>query len=137
MTDELRFRGHSDDLACIDGNISDEIQSIGCNVRFTIGWPEASAGEPARGIMLTLVYAAGAKATWAAFVEQIDEGVLCPWLVSVCTPPDDSGPGRPYSVDVVVKCPAGTPVLVERLREGRVRWDRYGAWDETGAWRAA
>lgn len=136
MSDELRFSGHSDDLACIDGNINGEIQAIDRHVRFTIGWPEATAGQSARGIVLTLAYAGSTNATWAAILEQIDEEVLCPWHVVVSTPPDKSGPGRPYSVTVTVACPFGTPVLVERCKTGCDAWERYGAWDEMGTWAA-
>lgn len=135
---ELRFFGHSDNLVCVSGNLTDEIQAIDHHVRFTVGYPEASAGEPSRGIVVALAYAPDGVEVWCATVSQIDEGVLCPWEVRFETVPDTSQPGRPYSVTVVVKCPAGTPVIVDRRRsEENSPWERHGAWGEAGKWSGA
>lgn len=135
---ELRFFGHSDNLVCVSGNLTDEIQAIDHHVRFTVGYPEASAGEPSRGIVVALAYApdgveVGAlpsrKSTRACSVRGRCASRPCLTRASR---------GRPYSVTVVVKCPAGTPVIVDRRRsEENSPWERHGAWGEAGKWSGA
>lgn len=95
----LRFYGHSDDCAEIDGDISDEIGCYDKGVRFRIG-------DASGGVLVTMQYAPGDGGVWRLSAEQIDEGIVCPWPIRI-------EHQHAYSLALVVDCPPGAPVMVK------------------------
>jgi hypothetical protein len=130
----ITVSGSSDDIVCISGMVfgepdgsddSDdpdrligrvenvkaaELASYDACWRFTIGEPEAKAGQDAHGCIVVIRYGDNAVskcAVWVATVAPIDEDIACPWPVRVRF--------EGYSAKVEVDAPVGTAVLAERL----------------------
>lgn len=87
----ILIRGHSDDVVCIEGDVTDET-SAGKSIR--IG----------QVIVVSMHYMSGG--VWGARVRQAGDGMGFPWPVAIV-----AGHGR-YSVEVRIDCPPGTPVSV-------------------------
>lgn len=96
--------GASDDVVCIEGDVSDEI----------LPGKMITIGDDLMGVRIAFKYAANKKsgAVWRGCVEQIDEGVpMFPVTISEADPSGYPDP-RSYSVKITVNCPKGTPVVV-------------------------
>lgn len=102
----LRISGHSDDVVCLEGIVSDE---IGDRMVVIVGNPDAQEGQDAYGIKVKMRYVNGG--VWAATVEPIGEDVKCPWDVKVEV--------HKYTSIVTIDCPEGTPVKWRRARVRR------------------
>lgn len=71
------------------------------------------------GVFVTLTYAPGKKAgaTWAARMQQLDEGIEIPWPVAISNAPPGGLPDpKSYSVLVTIDCPLGTAVHVGKRK---------------------
>ena len=104
--------GASDDIVCIEGDVSDEITP---GKMITIG-------DEIRGVRLMFKYAPNKKsgAVWRGSVEQIDEGVpMFPVTISEAEPSGFPNP-RTYSVKITVDCPKGTSVVVGKQNLAKV-----------------
>lgn len=126
----LRFYGHSDDLACISGDIEDEVQAYDRVTRFVLG-------DGNDRLVIELEYGFGNGAVWGARVYQIAEGAAILWPVRVEAQPPVSSSNAPYSVAVVVDCPPGTMVRVDSRKDTRPEWKHVGTWDANGQWQHA
>ena len=93
----IHIYGHSDDLVEVEGDVEAEFD--GYPQTITIG------NHQVGGIMVTMNYEDGG--CWSTKIEMLQEGVRCPWDISVGT--------REYSTRVTVDCPEGTPVTGGRL----------------------
>jgi len=82
------------------GSKEDEIGCYDQKIHFTIG-------SQASGLVVTMVYVQ--NGCWGALVHQVAEGVRIPWVVKVESRVEDE-----HSVCVLVDCPSGTPVKVEK-----------------------
>lgn len=105
----LKISGYSDDLVCIDGDISEEFDvygRTGGKLEILVGYPEPQQGQNSHGVLVTMAYAEDDRAVWSAKISQIDEDVLCPWEVSLTF--------EGYSPTVHINCPPGTPVFAFR-----------------------
>lgn len=125
----LRFKGHSDDIACVSGDVEDEFNAYDHVVRFIVGEPEAAPGRDAFGIVVELEYSGfgNPTGTWQCAVRRIDEDIACPWPVRV------EAKGEGYSPEVIVECPPGTPFAVARRRslagDSETTWWDRGRFD--------
>lgn len=136
--------GHSDDIVCLEGWVREELPAGSDELRILVGTREAQPGVDAHGVYLLAHYAPevvddGNSAVWAFTVAMVDEGVTCPWPLTVLVPPNPGGPSNrgssvTYSPRVTVHCPEGTPIRVERRRRGKggawfLAWTPETGWD--------
>ena len=118
--------GFGDDVVYFGGfdpgdDLDDEVDAPDHEVCFLVG-------DKAGGVAVHMRYAplgAPCGAVWAATVMQFEEGAPIPWPVrfGVAEGPD------PYSVEVEVECPLGTPFVIKRARKGVWTWEDYGRFD--------
>lgn len=97
----ITISGHSDDVVCIEGDVSDEV-SPGKTILI---------GDATRGVRVKMKYGCGRAAVWRGCVEQVDEGIPM-FPVSIIAGDPSGGAARTYTVKVVIDCPPGTPVMV-------------------------
>lgn len=114
----LKIYGSSDDLVCVEGLYDDEFREGDVLV---VGDREAALGCNAQGMLVRLSYAPDwvGTAIWTAELAPMDDGAPIPWRVEM------TQSERGYSAQVLVHCPTGTPVSVQR--GGKVIW-RNGEW---------
>lgn len=108
----LRIYGASDDLVEIEGHFEEEIDCYDSAVVITVGWPEASPGENARGLRVYIRYAPDWAKTgvWPVAVAPLDDDAEIPWPVSVTLG------GRGYSSELTIDCPDDVPVSWKKIR---------------------
>jgi hypothetical protein len=110
----IKIRGHSDDIVSIQGDIYDEVDCYQKDVLFTIGNPEATPGQNAFGLYVTMRYGSQGNGVWSAEISPVDEDAPIPWTVVVYA--------EDYSAVVDINCPKGTAVKWKvRDRKGRKR----------------
>jgi hypothetical protein len=102
----IQISGHSDDIISISGLPSGDDEISGDGANFVIGRAEAIEGQDAQGIRVKMRYVKGG--VWAATLEPIDEGVVCPWPVKVGI--------AGYTAVVIIECPSDTPVTWKKVR---------------------
>lgn len=139
----LTLSGHSDDIVCLEGIVTDEFHpQAGQPARFLVGTTDAAPGVDAHGVYVVMDYAPDEhtrESVWTAAIVPLDEGVTCPWTISAAVPPNPGGPSNSGSSTtgtprVTIHCPAGTPVRVDTRRAGRPeeQWHEAARWDADG-----
>lgn len=102
----LQVSGHSDDIVCLDGAKDEELYTDNQGkVELLIGQSEATQGQDAHGLRVTMTYGVE-MAVWSATISQIDEDTKCPWSVSLTF--------QGYSPTVTIDCGEDTPVFVRK-----------------------
>jgi hypothetical protein len=107
----IKFYGHSDDCAEVDGDIKDEIACYASDVRFRLGGPGG-------GAIITMGYGDGEGAVWWHRVAPIFDGIPVPWPIRFERE-------HHYSLGLIVDCPAGTPLTYATRTKGTA-----GDWGE-------
>ncbi len=104
----LKISGHSDDLVCIDGDVSEEFDVYkNGGVDLLVGCHEPQQGQNSYGVIVRMTYAKDERALWSTEISQIGEDVLCPWEVALTF--------EGYSPTVHISCPPGTPVFAHQF----------------------
>jgi len=122
----MKIGGFGDDVVYFGGfeegdDLDDEVDAPDREVCFFVG-------DRAGGVAVHMRYAplgSPCGAAWTATVMQIDEGVPIPWPVRIGLPDEPA----PYTVEVTIDCPIGTPFTVKRCRKGVWTWEDYGRFD--------
>lgn len=95
----IRIYGGSDDLVEIEGDYNEEL-----NVEMN-KWMPITIGDEKGGLLVHVGYGLLSRnGVWEICVEQIDEDVPIPWLVTIGVAPQG------YSTLLTVNCPRGTPI---------------------------
>lgn len=115
----IEIYGHSDDIVCV--------QETGHPIERGIRWTDEVGpnqvirvgSKESGGVFITMFYAPGKKAgpTWAARIQQLDEGIPIPWSVSIVDAPPGGLPDpQSYSVMVRIDCQPDTAVYVGKRK---------------------
>lgn len=99
----IRIYGASDDLVEVEADgpdRGDEYDAGAGGVCLLVGTEDA-------GVRVHMIY--GARGTWKATIDLVDDQKPIPWPVRVENAPVNGTNEGPYSVMACIDCPIGTP----------------------------